>query len=112
MEMQKSQLAKLKENERLLVRDTSPKAVAALDDEAKALKVHKRVRQARSKYLRQAADLKKGKKGGKVTDKQKKMAVKLIFIEDAMARVSQRLAELAEQSRADWAAKWGDEQSN
>ena len=108
MEMQKSQLAKLKDNERLLVKDTSPKAVAALDDEDKALKLHKRVRSARAKYRRAASELKKAKKG-KAKEKQRQVMIKLIFVEDALARVSQRVAELAEQTRSDYEERLGDQ---
>ncbi len=97
-------IAVLNEAERLLVAETETANLAALDeDEVAAL--HARVARARRKYLgqyRREASARVAEKGarGAARPANRRAAVKAEVFEDALARVSRRLAVLAKESAA------------
>jgi hypothetical protein len=98
----KALLAALNDSERLLVAETEPPMLALLDeDEASAL--HTRVLRARNKaqgiYRRGAAGKVSATGGrGKARPQNSLARTKVEAFEEALARVSQRLAVLARQS--------------
>jgi hypothetical protein len=98
----KTLLAALNDSERLLVAETEPPMLALLDeDEASAL--HTRVLRARNKaqgiYRRGAAGKVSATGGrGKARPQNSLARTKVEAFEEALARVSQRLAVLARQS--------------
>ena len=100
--MNKTLLAALNDSERLLVAETEPPMLALLDeDEASAL--HTRVLRARNKaqgiYRRGAAGKVSATGGrGKARPQNSLARTKVEAFEEALARVSQRLAVLARQS--------------
>ena len=100
--MNKALLAALNDSERLLVAETEPPMLALLDeDEASAL--HTRVLRARNKaqgiYRRGAAGKVSATGGrGKARPQNSLARTKVEAFEEALARVSQRLAVLARQS--------------
>ena len=107
--MNKAMLSLLSEPEVLLVRATEPAALATLDeDEVGDLLV--RVRRARNKYStnyrRQSSKrvVTKGSRGA-ARGSSNKTAMKAEIFEDALARVSRRLAALAKQSASDLRAE-------
>lgn len=107
--MNKAMLSLLSEPEVLLVRATEPAALATLDeDEVGDLLV--RVRRARNKYStnyrRQSSKrvVAKGSRGS-ARGSSNKTAMKAEIFEDALARVSRRLAALAKQSASDLRAE-------
>lgn len=85
--------------ERDLVRETEDDRMAELDEDA-LVDLHKRIRRARNKYVgiyRRAGSKKVAKKGGRGLAKEKntRNAERAEVFEDALARVSARLAEAA-----------------
>ena len=103
--MNKAMLSLLSEPEVLLVRSTEPAALAELDEDAVG-DLLVRVRRARNKYStnyrRQSSQrvVAKGSRGA-ARGSSNKTAMKAEIFEDALARVSRRLAALAKQSAAD-----------
>lgn len=100
--MQKSQLAVLTDAERMLVLETTPDAMAELDEDEVA-DLHNRIRRARNKYTgmyrRGAAQKVRGAGGrGKAFGKSQLARDKAEVFEDALARVSRRLGVLAKQA--------------
>lgn len=100
--MTKSQLAILTEQERLTVLETMPDALAELDEDAVS-DLHRRIRKARNKYTgiyRRGGAKKVGKQGGrgKAYGKNQRARDKAEVFEDALARVSDRLAVLAREA--------------
>jgi hypothetical protein len=102
-------IATLSLPERLLIEQTEPKALAALDeDEAGDLLLQ--VRRARNKYSklyrRQAgAQVATDASRAKASAKNQRTRDKAEVFEDALARVSRRLAALARESAADLRAE-------
>jgi hypothetical protein len=91
--------------ERLLVEQTEPQALAALDED-QAADLLLKVRRARNKYSklyrRQAgAQVVTDSSRAKASAKNQRTRDKAEVFEDALARVSRRLATLARQSAAD-----------
>jgi len=105
----KSMLAELSDAERLLVTETDPNELAALDeDQVDAL--HHRIRRARNKYVglyRREASARVRTKGGrgKARPANRRNAIKAEVFEDALSRVSRRLGVLAKQAAADLRAE-------
>lgn len=100
--MQKSQLAILTDDERMLVLETMPDALAELDEDAVS-DLHRRIRKARNKYSgiyrRRAAQRVASTGGrGKAFGKNQRARDKAEVFEDALARVSDRLAVLAREA--------------
>lgn len=100
--MKKSQLAILNTEERLLIHETSKEAMAELDEDQVAA-LHARIRRARNKYSgkyrRRAARGVSGSGGrGNSFKKNQRARDKAEVFEDALARVSRRLSELARES--------------
>lgn len=97
-------LAALNDAERLLVAETEPAALAALDEDA-ALALHDRIRRARNKYVgqyRRGASAKVGKARGRGAARPTNTAArtKAEAFEEALGRVSRRLSTLAKESAA------------
>jgi len=102
--MNASLQAVLTEPERLLVTETEKTQLAPLDEDA-AADLHTRIRRARNKYVgqyRRAASAKVAEHGGRgmARPENKRAAMKAEAFEEALARVSRRLAVLARQSAA------------
>lgn len=102
--MDRSLLAVLNERERLLVAETEPAALAALDEEA-ALDMEARIRRARDKYVsqyRRTASTRVADEGGrgKARPENARAAAKAEAFERALSQVSRRVAALARQSAA------------
>lgn len=100
--MQKSQLAILTDAERMLVLETTPDAMASLDEDEVA-ELHNRIRRARNKYTgmyrRGGAQRVRSAGGrGKAFGKNQGARDKAEVFEDALARVSRRLGTLAKQA--------------
>src|SRR5215475_5389550 len=96
--------AVLTDSERLLVTDTEAAQLAPLDEDATA-ELHSRIRRARNKYVgqyRRGASAKVAEHGGrgKARPENRRAALKAEAFEEALARVSRRLAVLARQSAA------------
>src|SRR5690349_22621471 len=92
-------LAVLNEAERLLVAETEPGALAALDEDG-TVELHTRVRRARGKYVgqyRRSAAARVPEQGGrgKARPKNTRARQKAEVFEEALARVSARLGVLA-----------------
>jgi hypothetical protein len=102
--MNASLLAVLNDAERLLVAETGRAELAALDEDA-AIELETRVRRARNKYVSQyrrgasAAVADHGGRG-KARPENKRAAMKAEAFEEALARVSRRVATLARQAAA------------
>src|SRR5215471_13213464 len=99
--MNKSLLAVLNEAERLLVGQTERAELAALDEDA-AIELETRIRRARNKYVgqyRRGAVAEHGGRG-KARPENKRAAMKAEAFEEALSRVSGRVATLARQSAA------------
>jgi hypothetical protein len=97
-------LNSLTEKELLLVRRTDPHQLAELDEDALA-DLHTRIRRARSKYVtvyrrHAAARVEKTGGRGKAYAKSSRSRAKAEVFEDALARVSERLAAAARESAA------------
>ena len=102
--MNASLLAVLNDTERLLVAQTERAELAALDEDA-AIELEARVRRARNKYVsqyRRAASARVGALGGrgKAAPENERAAMKAEAFEEALARVSRRVAALARQAAA------------
>jgi hypothetical protein len=95
-------LALLSDSERLLVAQTEPAELAALDEDA-AIEFEARIRRARGKYVSQyrrgasAAVAEKGGRG-KARPENTRAAMKAEAFEEALSRVSRRVAVLARQA--------------
>jgi len=102
--MNASLLAVLNDNERLLVAQTEPAELATLDEDA-AIEFEGRIRRARNKYVgqyRRAASARVAEEGGrgKARPENKRALMKAEAFEEALSRVSRRVAVLARQSAA------------
>jgi hypothetical protein len=97
-------LAVLNDDERLLVVQTELAELARLDEDG-AVELHDRIRRARNKYsgqYRRGASARVPEKGGrgKARPGNKRAAMKAEAFEEALSRVSRRVAALARQSAA------------
>src|SRR5215469_16246571 len=107
--MNASLLAVLNDAERLLVAETGRAELTALDEDA-AIELETRVRRARNKYVSQyrrgasAAVAEHGGRG-KARPENKRAAMKAEAFEEALSRVSGRVAVLARQSAAELRAE-------
>jgi hypothetical protein len=102
--MNASLLAVLNDAERLLVAQTEPAELAALDEDA-AIELEGRIRRARNKYVgqyRRAASARVAEQGGRgmARPQNSRAAMKAEAFEEALSRVSRRVAVLARQSAA------------
>jgi hypothetical protein len=102
--MNASLLAVLNDAERLLVAETERAGLAALDEDA-AIDLEARIRRARNKYVgqyRRAASARVAEHAGRGTARaeNKRAAMKAEAFEEALARVSRRVATLARQAAA------------
>ena len=102
-------LAVLNDAERLLVAQTEPAELAALDEDA-AIEFEGRIRRARNKYVgqyRRGATVAVAEHGGrgKARPVNKRAAMKAEAFEEALSRVSRRVAALARQSAAELRAE-------
>jgi hypothetical protein len=100
--MNKTLLAALNDSERLLVAETEPKNLATLDEDA-AVALHDRIRRARNKYTgqyRRGASARVSQAGGrgKARPTNRNAALKAEAFEEALSRVSRRVATLSHQS--------------
>ena len=107
--MNASLLAVLNDAERLLVAETGRAELAALDEDA-AIELETRVRRARNKYVSQyrrtatAAVAEHGGRG-KARPENRRAAMKAEAFEEALSRVSRRVAALARQAAAELRAE-------
>ena len=102
--MNASLLAVLNDAERLLVAETEQAKLAALDEDA-AIELEGRIRRARNKYVgqyRRGASARVAEQGGrgKARPENKRAAMKAEAFEEALSRVSRRVAALARQAAA------------
>ena len=102
--MNASLLAVLNDSERLLVAQTERAELATLDEDA-AIDLEARIRRARNKYVgqyRRAASARVAEHGarGSARGENKRAAMKAEAFEEALARVSRRVATLARQAAA------------
>lgn len=100
--MNASLLAVLNDAERLLVAETEQAGLAALDEDA-AIELEARIRRARNKYVgqyRRAASAAVPEHGGRGTARPQntQAAMKAEAFEEALSRVSRRVAALARQA--------------
>src|ERR1700753_3469080 len=107
--MNASLIAVLSDAERLLVADTETTELAALDEDA-AIELEARIRRARNKYVgqyRRGASARVAEQGGrgKARPENKRAALKAEAFEEALARVSRRVAVLARESAAELRAE-------
>jgi hypothetical protein len=107
--MNASLLAVLTDAERLLVAETERAALAALDEDA-AIELEARIRRARNKYVgqyRRNASARVAEHGarGAARPENKRAAMKAEAFEEALSRVSRRVAALARQSAAELRAE-------
>jgi hypothetical protein len=107
--MNASLLAVLNDAERLLVAETGRAELAALDEDA-AIELETRVRRARNKYVSQyrrtASAAVAGHGGrGRARPENKRAAMKAEAFEEALSRVSRRVAALARQAAAELRAE-------
>src|SRR5215472_9729589 len=107
--MNKSLLAVLNDAERLLVDQTGRAELAALDEDA-AIALEARIRRARNKYTgqyRRAASARVTEHGarGQARPENTRAAMKAEAFEEALSRVSSRVAALARQSAAELRAE-------
>jgi hypothetical protein len=105
VDMNASLQAVLTDAERLLVTETEPSSLAPLDEDA-AVDLHARIRRARDKYVsqyRRSASARVPEHGGrgKARPMGRQAAMKAEAFEDALARVSRRVAVLARHSAAE-----------
>jgi hypothetical protein len=107
--MNASLLAVLNDAERLVVAETGRAELAALDEDA-ALELEARIRRARNKYVGQyrrgasAAVTEHGGRG-KARPENQRAAMKAEAFEEALSKVSRRVATLARQSAAELRAE-------
>ncbi len=109
MTINASLIAVLTDSERLLVAQTEPGELAALDEDA-AVELHDRIRRARNKYAgqyRRTASERVRQAGGrgKARPQNRHAAMKAEAFEEALSRVSRRVAVLARQSASDLRAE-------
>ncbi len=103
--MNQALLNSLSESEKVLLMETEPDRMATLDEDGLA-ELHDRIRRARTKfvkiYRREAGD-RVAEKGGRGAARpaNRRNAGKAEVFEDALARVSRRLAAAARQSAAE-----------
>ena len=102
--MNASLLAVLNDAERLLVAETERAELAALDEDA-AIALEARVRRTRNKYVgqyRRGASARVAEKGGRgiARPENKRAALKAEAFEEALSRVSRRVAVLAREAAA------------
>lgn len=102
--MNASLLAALNDAERLLVAQTERAELAALDEDA-AIDLETRIRRARNKYVgryRRGASARVVEHGarGRAAPENQRAALKAEAFEEALARVSRRVAALARQAAA------------
>jgi hypothetical protein len=102
--MNASLLAVLNDDERLLVAQTESAELARLDED-EAVELHDRIRSARNKYsgqYRRGASARVAEKGGrgKARPANERAAMKAEAFEEALSRVSRRVAALARESAA------------
>jgi hypothetical protein len=107
--MNASLLAVLNDTERLLVAETGRAELAALDEDA-AIELETRIRRARNKYVgqyRRAASAAVPEHGGrgKAGPENKRAAMRAEAFEEALSRVSRRVADLAGQAAAELRAE-------
>jgi hypothetical protein len=107
--MNASLLAVLNDAERLLVAQTERAALAALDEDA-AIDLETRIRRARNKYVSQyrrnaSARVAEHAGRGAARPQNKRAAMKAEAFEEALSRVSRRVAVLARQSAAELRAE-------
>jgi hypothetical protein len=107
--MNASLLAVLNDAERLLVAQTERAELAALDEDA-AIDLEGRIRRARNKYVgqyRRGASARVAEQGarGRAAPENQRAAWKAEAFEEALARVSRRVAALARQSAAELRAE-------
>jgi hypothetical protein len=107
--MDKAMRKTLTAGESSLIEETKRGALAELDEEA-LLDLHKRVRRARNKYvknLRRESAARVQRKGsrGEGGRKQTRMAVKAEVFEDSLARVSRQLAVVSQRSASELRAQ-------
>jgi hypothetical protein len=107
--MNASLLAVLNDAERLLVAQTERAELAALDEDA-AIELEARIRRARNKYVgqyRRAASARVAEHGARGTARpeNQRAAMKAEAFEEALARVSRRVATLARQAAAELRAE-------
>jgi hypothetical protein len=102
-------LAVLNDTERLLVAQTERAELAALDEDA-AIELETRIRRARNKYVGQyrrgaaAAVVEHGGRG-RARPENTRAAMKAEAFEEALSRISRRVAALARQSAAELRAE-------
>jgi hypothetical protein len=102
--MNASLLAVLNDAERLLIAQTEPAELAPLDEDA-AIEFEARIRRVRNKHMsqyRRGASARVAEEGGrgKARPENKRAAMKAEAFEEALARVSRRVAVLARRSAA------------
>jgi hypothetical protein len=102
--MNASLLAVLNETERLLVAETERDSLTALDEDA-AIELETRIRRARNKYVgqyRRGASVRVAERGGRgiARPENTQARTKAEAFEEALSRVSRRVAVLARQSAA------------
>ena len=102
--MNASLLAVLNDAERLLVAETDAARLSALDEDA-AIELEARIRRARNKYVgqyRRGASARVAELGGRgqARPQNTRAAMKAEAFEEALSRVSRRVAVLARQSAA------------
>jgi hypothetical protein len=107
--MNKTLLAVLNDAERLLVGQTGRPELAALNEDA-AIELETQIRRARNKYVgqyRRAASAAVAEHGGrgKARPENTRAALKAEAFEEALSRVSRRVAALARQSAAELRAE-------
>jgi hypothetical protein len=107
--MNASLLAVLNDGERLLVAETERAELAALDEDA-AIELEARIRRARNKYVgqyRRNASARVAEHGGRGTARpeNQRAAMKAEAFEEALARVSRRVAALARRAAAELRAE-------
>jgi hypothetical protein len=107
--MNASLLAVLNDTERLLVAETGRAELAVLDEDA-AIELETRIRRVRNKYVgqyRRAASAAVPEHGGRGTARpeNKRAAMKAEAFEEALSRVSRRVAALARQAAAELRAE-------
>lgn len=100
--MDASLIAIVSDAERLLVAETEAAELATLDEDA-AIELDARIRRARNKYVsqyRRGASARVAEQGGrgKARPENKRAALKAEAFEEALSRVSRRVAVLARQS--------------
>ena len=105
----KKLLNSLNETERGLIRETEVARMKPLDEDA-LVELHTRIRRTRNKYAklyRRGASARVAEVGGRgaARPKNRRNAGKAEVFEDALARVSRRLAAVARQSAADLKAE-------